>query len=379
MRYNSVSLCRNRSLTRHLWPYDIFVSASRSSSPVRLTGGTHGASLLVALLLLSWAAGVAVIALQLFAPSLTTTYALYPLLLSTVVLGLPHGALDHLLPVRLKLSWGRHPLWLSVYLLVYLALAGLYFGLWLLSPAVAFAGFLLMTIFHWGQGDLRFMELFLGRSRPTRIGTWLTLIVRGGLPIVLPVLAFPETAESLFYYAALGLGLERTVLNLSSVWLVISLALGLGFASLGYLVNAVRAAPTRLVLVVDILELVLLTTLFTLVPAYLAIGVYFTFWHSPRHLARLLLLGTRTAEPLPRQIRRLGRDVLPLTLVALALLGGLYIFNAARVETLEGFVALYLVLISSLTLPHTVVVTLLDVWQPAVFRSDAPIKKPLRL
>ena len=267
---------------------------------------------------------------------------------------------------RLQLSWGRHPFWLGVYLFGYLGLAGLYFCLWLLGPEAAFAGFLLLTVFHWGEGDVRFAELFLGRSRLSRWGEGLTLALRGGLPIVLPVLTFPETAESLFRYAARGLGLEPTALDLTSSWFAVPLAAGFGLAVVGYVFYAVRAAPNAAVLSVDLFELGLLAALFSLVPAYLAIGVYFTLWHSPRHLARLLLLDANVArKPLPKRIRRLAWDVLPLTLVALALLGGLYFVSAARVTTLEGFVALYLVLISSLTLPHTVVVALLDVWQPA--------------
>lgn len=333
--------------------------------PLRFSSKAHALPFF-GLLLLSWFGCAVVIALQLVAPNAAKTAALYPLLLSTIFLGLPHGAFDHLVPLRLRLSWGRHPFWLSVYLLIYLLLAGLYLGFWLLSPALAFTGFLLLTVFHWGQGDLRFMELFLGRSRPTRRGAWLTLIVRGGLPIALPVLAFPETAESLFRYAASGLGLGRATLGLSSPWLATPLAIGLGLALVGYVLNAVRAAPDAAVLTLDIFELLLLTVLFTLVPAYLAVGIYFTLWHSPRHLARLLVLDADAGtEPLRARIGRLAWDVLPLTLVALALLGGLYLVNAARTETLEGFVALYLVLISSLTLPHTVVVALLDVWRPA--------------
>lgn len=63
-----------------------------------------------------------------------------------------------------------------------------------MAPRLAFAGFLLKTVLHWGQGDLRFLEIFVGRLRPTRWGVWVTLLVRGAIPVTLPVLAFPETA-----------------------------------------------------------------------------------------------------------------------------------------------------------------------------------------
>lgn len=315
-------------------------------------------------LLIPWLVIAAVLGVQLLAPRLAEAYALVPLLLGVVFLGLPHGAFDHLLPARLGLAWGRRPLPLGLYLLAYVALAALYFGLWLRVPGLAFVGFLLLTVGHWGQGDGRFLELFLGRLRPTRWGALTTRLVRGALPVALPVLAFTETAESLYRHAALGLGVTRQ-LTLTPVW---PLTLLLGLALAAYSVNAVRAAPDIFVLAVDVFELLLLTAFFTLVPAYLAVGVYFAFWHSLRHLACLLVLDVDAAEHLAagrfmKPVRRLTLDLLPLTLAALALLGGLYLVSAARVVTLEGFVALYLVFVSALTLPHAVAVAV--IWRPA--------------
>ena len=303
--------------------------------------------------------------LQLAAPHLTETYALYPLLLGIVLLGLPHGALDHLVPARLGLSWGRKPLGVALYLLAYVAVAALYLGVWLWQPAVAFIGFLAATVWHWGQGDQRFLEIFLGRQRPTRWGAWVTLLVRGSLPIVLPVLAFPETAESLYRHAATGLGLSETTLALTSPWLVVPLVLMLTAGLLAYALNAVRAAPNATVLSVDAAEVLLLILLFTLVPAYMSIGVYFLFWHSLRHLGRLLILHPRDAAQVAQghlypPVRQLTLDLLPVTFAALCLLSGFYLFNAARIISLEGFVALYLILISALTKPHLVVVALMD-------------------
>lgn len=73
----------------------------------------------------AWAAVLAVLALHLLSPATARSYALYPLLLGMVVLGLPHGALDHLVPARLGLAWARRPLPLALYLLGYAALAAL--------------------------------------------------------------------------------------------------------------------------------------------------------------------------------------------------------------------------------------------------------------
>lgn len=328
-----------------------------------------------------WAAVLAALAAAFVSPAAVQTYALAPLLLGTVFLGLPHGALDHLVPARLGLPWGRRPLLLGGYLAVYLTLTGLFLGLWLLAPRVAFSGFLLLTVAHWGHGEVRFATLFWGRPGRTRLESWASALFRGALPITLPVLAFPETAQSLYHHAALGLGVTPTTLELTSPYVTAPLwgllALGLGV----YLVSAVRAAPNRAVLTMDVLELGLLTGLFTLVPAYFAVGVYFLFWHSLRHLAHLLILDPRDARLVAagrpgRPLRRLTRDALPITAAAVAMLGGLYLFAAARVTSLEGFVALYLVLISALTLPHALVVALMDRWQPGGATSLLPPTDP---
>ena len=317
--------------------------------------------------------------LQLAAPSVTEAYALYPLLLGIILLGLPHGALDHLVPARLGLTWGRKPLGVALYLLAYVAVAALYLALWLWQPAAAFIGFLAATVWHWGQGDQRFLEIFLGRRRPTRWGAWVTLLVRGSLPIVLPVLAFPETAESLYRHAATGLGLPDTTLTLTSPWLVVPLVLLFAASLLAYALNAVRAAPDATVLAIDGAEVLLLILLFTLVPAYMSVGVYFLFWHSLRHLGRLLILRPQDAASVAQgdwqaPVKRLTLDLLPVTSAALCLLGGFYLFNAARITSLEGFVALYLILISALTKPHLVVVAMMD-----LAPDDAPKGAPTDL
>lgn len=321
--------------------------------------------LLELLFLLPWLSVVALLLVQALTPHLVARYSLYPLLLGVVVVGLPHGALDHLVPTRLGFAWAQKPLGVSLYLLGYVATAALFFGLWLWQPRLAFVAFLAASVWHWGQGDLRFLELFLGRRRPSRWGALVTLLVRGSFPILIPVVVFPETAERLYAHMVAGLGLGASALELGHAPLRTSLALGMLALSVLYLHNAVRAAPSSRVLAVDLLELALLVLLFTSVEAYLAVGTYFILWHSLRHLARLLVLREQDRRQLARGrwLRPVGSLCLaltPITSAALGLLTGLYLWGAENVSSLEGFVALYLVLISSLTVPHMLVVALMD-------------------
>jgi len=55
-------------------------------------------------------------------------------------------------------------------------------------------------------------------------------------------------------------------------------------------------------------------------------------------------------------ILRLARDLTPITLLALALLAALTARSGPRIEGLGGFVALYLVWIRALTMPHLALV-----------------------
>jgi beta-carotene 15,15'-dioxygenase len=317
------------------------------------------------LLSVSWLVVALLCVFQVAFPTLTKQYGLYSLVIGIIFLGLPHGALDHLVPLRMGFTWGRKPLGLGLYLLAYLGIAALYFGLWLWQPLVAFVGFLVATIFHWGQGDVRFLEIFLNRQRKNKWGVGVSILLRGSLPMVLPVLAFPETAASLYSNAVKGLGLTPLPLDLSSPVIVTSLTAYMLILFTLYLVNAVNVSANSWSLRMDIAELALLTLLFCTVPAYMSVGIYFIAWHSLRHLARLIILKEKDAKQLKeglwqKPIKRLILDLLPITLAAIGLLVGLYFWKAQHVGTLETFVALYLVLISALTKPHLVVVALMD-------------------
>jgi beta-carotene 15,15'-dioxygenase len=317
------------------------------------------------ILWVSWLAVFTVCALAILLPQLTQAYGLYSLVLGIIFLGLPHGALDHLVPLRMGFAWGKKPVGIAFYLLAYIVIAALYFGLWLWQPLAAFLGFLLATVFHWGQGDVRFLEIFLHRQRNGKWGAGVSILLRGSLPMVLPVLAFPETASSLYFNAVKGLGLSPLPLDLASPVIVWGLTFYMLVLFALYTVNAVKVSAGLWALGVDMLELAMLTLLFCTVPAYMSVGIYFIAWHSLRHLARLIILNPKDAEILKQghwqhPIKRLVLDLLPITLAAISLLIGLYVWKGQHVTGLETFVALYLVLISALTKPHLVVVALMD-------------------
>lgn len=312
--------------------------------------------------------GIGVLAVLIpITPTLPTGIQYLPLGVSILVLGLPHGAVDHLAVARVR---GNRPDWAAIIRVfaLYTVVGIIYAITWFVVPALAFVLFILVTWFHWGQGDLFALVELEGaehiHSVPQRIGT---VLVRGGLPMVVPLLAFPEWYR-MVATDIVGLFAPQRVRALEPVFRTdVRIALGIGFGSLilwtlavGY-VRSEAARSWRL----DTAETLGLGAYFVLVSPVLAIGVYFCVWHSLRHIVRLMLLddGSETAlenGDVWTALGRFARDATPLTISAIVLLGGLAVGVPNPPTTVPEWVGLYLVFIAIVTLPHVIVVTVMD-------------------
>lgn len=306
--------------------------------------------------------------------SLPRSYQFLPLVASALVLGLPHGAVDHLTPARARNRSAGLGDVVAVGLL-YAVVGGLYAALWFLVPAGAFVVFILITWLHWGQGEVHALGAIAAVDHldaPLQRG--LTALARGTLPMLVPLVAFPgeyqfvaETLVGLFggtlgpLTAAFTTTGRLAVATLVGTLLAVTLAAGYN-----------RADNTR-GWALDAGEVGLLVGLFAFVEPILAVGLYFTCWHALRHVGRLLALDPDAREALAAghtagALVRFTRDATPLTLASLLLLGGLAVLVPTGPAALADLVGLYLVLIATLTLPHVVVVTDLDrtqdVWTP---------------
>ncbi|WP_439027934.1 Brp/Blh family beta-carotene 15,15'-dioxygenase [Haloarchaeobius sp. DT45] len=288
-----------------------------------------------------------------------------PLVVSILVLGLPHGAVDHLVPARIDSGSSLHRSVLLVSAL-YMVLGGLYLLVWFVAPIPAFAFFIVLTWFHWGQGDLYCLHALSDGAYPTtRLQRLLTVAVRGALPMLVPLVAFPEGYESVLA-ATVGLfGTDASAVAWAFTFEA-RLVVAAGFALLvaASLALGLRSAdPTPWKR--DATEVGLLSLFFAVVPPVLAIGLYFCLWHSLRHVVRVVGLDDVSVAALASDdptvaIRRFARDAAPTTAIAIAILAGLAIAVPQTPAGLTGLVAVYLVLLAVLTFPHVVVVTFLD-------------------
>jgi Brp/Blh family beta-carotene 15,15'-monooxygenase len=321
-------------------------------------------------------------------------WQLVPLAVSVLVLGLPHGAVDHLVEARLQ-GAALRPAGFLLFCAGYLALAGLVLLGWHVSPMLGLTGFIALTVYHWGQGDLHaLLSLDGGRHLRRRRARLSALLLRGALPMLVPLLAFPAL------YAE-GAGRMVALFALPTAPVELALRTGLQGPALGVLTALVaghawlswprREQPGEEHARAlrdwrgDLRDVALLAAFFSVVPPTLSIGLYFCFWHATRHVARLIDLDPRTiARPkggLLVGLAGFARDAAPLTVAAIGLLLGHAVLLPQRPDSPAAWAAGYLVWIAALTLPHAVVVTRMDlvqgVWSARPAEAGAVLKLPL--
>jgi Brp/Blh family beta-carotene 15,15'-monooxygenase len=308
---------------------------------------------------------ITAVAVLLFGPP-SREYQLLPFAASIVLFGLPHGAVDHL---TLPWALGEPPTrrWLAVVGGLYLVVGLAYAGVWFIAPVAAFGLFILITWFHWGQGDLQpLVELVDPTHLRTRGARLLTIAVRGSLPMALPLVAFPDDYRWVASRLVGLFGVDATLLDpLFSTTARTVVVAAIATLLITAIAVGSRQSAGRRAWQVDAGELVFLSVYFLTVPPILAIGVFFCFWHSVRHITRLLLLddvaATRIAEgKLWTALGRFGRQATPLSIGALAIFGGLALAVPVAPVDWPDLFALYLVGIAVLTVPHIIIVTWLD-------------------
>ena len=262
------------------------------------------------------------------------------LLVVAGVLGLPHGAVDHL-----AWGWARGEVGAPRrrVVLLYALAAALAVAAALLAPVTALLVLLALSAAHFAEGEVGWHRL---TGAP---GCWPAGAAAGLAVVALPLVLRPEAVRPLL--ATLDPALPGLLLR-PEVRLPLLLVTGL-LVLAGAV--AARRSPARLA------ELALVVAVATVLPPLAAFAAWFAGWHAVRHTARLVALDPRSADDLAagevaRPLRRFARDAaLP---SAAALLGTLAL---AAVAGLTGGL---LVALLALTVPHTAVVARLGAVRP---------------
>ncbi len=309
-----------------------------------------------------------------------------PWLLSLFVFGLAHGGIDHQLPTLLGgITMKRRSV--VSFVAWYLCLMIAVLMIWRWIPDAGLVLFLLMSAYHFGQGDLYWSSAFglhrtlRAKTEPTGRGSTylpvILLIARGSLPAIIPFLFFPDQFTEITRH----LGTQLTGVNIQGWAGVTALRHGLMVGvflftfgqimislHLAYARYKVRDAATVRAAITEIAETGLLLLLFTSASPILTIGTYFLVWHSPRHVVRLILL-TKPLQELVSQ-GQLGlaliyfhRRALPLTAAA----GGLLMLLWAAISSYHISAAVLItsafLFVSAITFPHFLIVLWMDAKQ----------------
>lgn len=255
-----------------------------------------------------------------------------------LLLGVPHGAVDHLAPRMRGGSQTRGRL--SVLAIVYLGLA---VSTWLVLrwlPAMGLAAFLILSVAHFGAGEATFHRL---RGVPV---SRLVAPAAGLSTVLLPLAAHPTAIAP--YLALLVPGWDGRLpvaLTTAVLCLALTVAAAAGLASAG------RRQPGIAI------EVWLLTTLALAAPPVVSIAVYFGAWHAVRHSAVLVADEARESQLAAGAAARLARSAIVPTLAALAVLALLWWGAAGQ---LDQFVGQQVWVLAALTVPHAAVVWWLD-------------------
>ncbi len=288
---------------------------------------------------------VALAAAALPAPSTTVSFVIVATVV--VLVGIPHGAVDHLVAGApgagaARFDWSFHVRYVSTILAALLV--------WAIAPAAALAVFLLVSVHHFGQSDLAWCRLPIGYQRPLQWSRGLLIV---GLPLVAHLDVIAPTIDRL------GGGRPDDWYWLSDHTLVWSTGLVLQHVAVGALAGTggrrshLDAAWIRR----EVAGVALLVALFLLADPLVGFAVYFGLWHSLGHVlvVRQTLAEQRRPGSPAIAWGEFGRLALPRTLLS-ALGVGAVVAACYATGRPDDAVAAVFVLVSVITVPHLVVV-----------------------
>lgn len=273
-----------------------------------------------------WRLAGAAVALSLIASAALPREASWAVALAfIIVLGVPHGALDGAVAAPLlRPRYGR--IWFGVFALPHLGASALVLLAWQVAPLVTLAGFLALSVLHFGEEDA-------GPGRPVEA------LVRGGLPIALPALLQPEETARIFAIVT-----RVPIRELPAWWVIVAWI---------WAVSAVMWLTMQKSRHALLIELALLSAAFWLLPPLTAFALYFVGLHAPRHMLALVH-DTRRAP----KVDTLGKAVLTsLPVFALTLLLGVLLwplYAAGSPSIPSTLLTLTLQMLSALTVPHVI-------------------------
>ena len=294
-----------------------------------------------------FAVGFAIVLSLAFAQFIEETSITWQVVIALIALaiGIPHGALDHL--VTLPRSSAKK---MFLFISIYVAVAVIAVIALLTWNVVGFIFVVVMSVVHFGIGDAAFISEIDRRSENSkRFQKYLYATAAGTLPVVIPLVSEKSTSALEKVNPALvnwHQGLNNDLL----LWTMLITA----FALLRLLQKRRDG---------EAIDLVLLYLLAVTAPPLVAFAVYFGCWHAMRHTARLTL--TLPSSQAAFAQGSIGKAFMRAVLPGTPALVGTFVV-AALIVILRGdslddqLLWVSLVVVWALTVPHMAVTARLD-------------------
>ncbi len=240
-----------------------------------------------------------------------------------VLVGIPHGGIDHLIH-----NPEIQPKGLIHFIIRYLLLMSAYGLLWWLLPVAALIAFLGMSAYHFGQSH--FLEQ--GQLQPKegllyllKGSFFLSVILFGDWEMTQEILSPILTVSIPETYRLLSMGLLMACSLLAHGWKNRSLTLG------------------------DAMDYLVLVPILYFSPLLISFAVYFGFWHSlPSMLAEYKYLSQLPSFNSPLKF---GKQLLPFSGISLIGITAILFVGLEFLDSSQLYL-LFFVMISLISLPH---------------------------
>jgi Brp/Blh family beta-carotene 15,15'-monooxygenase len=294
-----------------------------------------------------FAIGFAIVLSFIFAQLIESSDITWQVVVALIALavGIPHGALDHLVTMP-RTSSAK----MALFILGYVAVAIAAVVALLTWNVIGFIGVVVMSAVHFGIGDAAFISEIDRRSVDRKyFQKYLYAAAAGTLPVVIP-LVNEKSNTALEKVNPQLLDWHQGLNNDLMLWTMVLTAI--------VLLRLVQKRRDG-----EAIDLVLLYLLAVTAPPLVAFAVYFGCWHAMRHTARLTLTlpSSQAAFAEGNLKRAFIKAVLPGTP---ALIGTFVVATAIvifRGDSLgDQFLWVTLVVVWALTVPHMAVTARLD-------------------
>lgn len=280
------------------------------------------------------------IGVAIFSPGFAQAAAPWLVLISVFIIGIPHGAIDHIMAAELyglNQTLKDHLLFYGSYLFIMLLVA----LLWYFFPAGGMILFLAISIYHFGQAD---MEDFM-ISKPLN---WIWHLARGTLIIGLIIFSNPAVTYPIISEAVrIDPSQFYALMPDAATGIIFLITMYIAVISAGVIMKRIERAANLLI------DSALITLLIMITGPLIGFAVYFALWHSAGHVNEMREYFSSRSKELT--LAGFYLKSLPFTIVSVLGLAMLVGINSAFGLD-EQFLTLMFILISVLTLPHMIIV-----------------------